>query len=209
MTLVAISASYGAAGSRIGPAVAKRLGVTFIDRAIPMSAVPQLDMPPEEGEQGARGWLERILRGFVGADVAVPGPVTSHAGEYTEEFRRRSEELLHRQAQRGDGVILGRAAVAVLREDPRVLRVRLDGPPERRIEQAVRMFGAQREAAADAVRKLDRTHDLFLRQFYGVEIRDPSLYHLVIDSTALGVGACVELIVAASRALRVPAPAPA
>src|SRR5579862_1298386 len=161
MTLVALSASYGAGGSRIGPAVAERLGATFIDRAIPMSAAPQLEVPSED-ESGARGWLDRVLRGFVGADIAVPGPVAAESDAHSEEFRRRSEELLRHQAARGEGVILGRAAVAVLRDDPRVLRVRLDGPPERRIEQAVALFGVERERATDAVRKLDRTHDTFL-----------------------------------------------
>lgn len=204
MTLVAISASYGAAGSRIGPAVAERLGVPFVDRAIPLAQAAQIDVPTEESvaedEQAAGGWLERALRGFVGAEGAVQGAVMS-GDPASEDFRRRSEALLHSHAQSGQGVILGRAAVVVLREDPRVLRVRLDGPPERRIEQAVRRFGADPDTAARAVRKLDRTHDAYLKQFYGADIRDPALYHLMIDSTALPQGACVEIIAGAAEAL--------
>lgn len=206
MTLVALSASYGAAGSRIGPALAERLGVPFVDRAIPLGAAQALDVPVDDlaalgGDQPARaGWLERALRGFVGAESAVPGPVPTVSG-VSEDFRRESEEVLRQQVRTGEGVILGRAAVAVLRDDSRVLRVRLDGPPERRIEQAVRLFGVDRDAAADAVRKLDLTHDAYLKQFYGADTRDPALYHVMLDSTALPVQTCVAIIAEAAVAL--------
>lgn len=208
MTLVAISASYGAAGSRIGSGLAERLGVPFVDRAIPLAEAAKLDVPLE-GEAGSasgpgsgehRGWLERVLQGFVGATVAVPGPVPAEASGAAEDFRREGEELLRSQAQRGEGVIVGRAAVVVLRSDPRVLRVRLDGPPEQRIAQAVRVFGASPESAAEAVRKLDRTHDAYLRHFYGADIHDPALYHVMLDSTVLPIDTCVDMLVAAARA---------
>ena len=70
MTLVAISASYGAGGSRVGPALAERLGVPFVDRAIPMAVAERLDVSPDDAtaydEQAPGGWLERMLRGFIG-----------------------------------------------------------------------------------------------------------------------------------------------
>lgn len=203
MTLVALSAAYGAGGSRIGPAVAQHLGVPFVDRAIPLAAGPELDVPVEEPDTGAAptgGWLERALRGFVGAEAGVSGAPVPTVSMVSEDMRRESEELLRRQLEIGDGVILGRAAVAVLRDEPDVLRVRLDGAPERRIEQAVRL-GVDRETAAQAVRKLDLTHDAYLKAFYGADIRDPALYDLMMDSTVLPIEACVEIIVAAARAL--------
>jgi len=206
MTLVAISASYGTAGSRIAPALAQRLGVPFVDRALRLRAPDQVAAAAQEeaerGEQAATGWLERMLRGFVGAEAAVPGPVPTAVAD-ADDVRRESEALLLEQAASGRGVILGRAAVVVLREDPRVLRVRLDGPPERRIEQAVRLFGADPEDTAQAVRNLDRAHDAYLRRFYGADIHDPGLYHVMLDTTAFPVEACVEILVSAARS-RVP-----
>ena len=37
-----------------------------------------------------------------------------------------------------------------------------------------------------------------MRRAYGVDGGDPALYHLALDSTALGLDACVELIVTAA-----------
>jgi hypothetical protein len=80
-----------------------------------------------------------------------------------EDFRRATEEVLCRQGATGEGVILGRGGAVVLRDDE--------------------------DAARDTLRRLDRAHAAYLKQFYGVEIDDPSLYHLQIDSTAIATAA--------------------
>jgi cytidylate kinase len=204
MTLIAMSASYGAGGSRIAPDVAERLGVPFVDRAIPMQVAERLDVPLAEvtahdEQQGARSWLERVLSGFAAADPSGPAPLPGEMVQ-PDDFQRVTEQVLLEQANTGRGVILGRGSVIVLREDPRVLRVRLDGPRERRLAQAMRLQGLDREAAERGSR-VDRVHLDYARQFYGADIRDPALYHLVLDSTSLSFETCAELIVTAARAL--------
>ncbi len=46
----------------------------------------------------------------------------------------------------------------------------------------------------------DRVHFDYAKHFYGVELRDLSLYDLVPDSTALPFETCVDLIAAAAAA---------
>ena len=82
-----------------------------------------------------------------------------------------------------------------------MLRVRLTGPVERRIEHAMRVRGLDRDTTERTLRALDRAHADYLRQFYDVDILDPGLYHLVIDATSFGAGVCVELIATAAEAL--------
>lgn len=204
MTLVAISASYGAGGSLIGPAVADRLGVPFVDRAIPLQVAEQLDVPVDDvtahDEHAAGTWLERMLRGFIGLETGAPAPLPADTFS-PEDFHRATEEVLSRQAATGSGVILGRGAVVVLAGEPRALRVRLSGPAERRVAQAVRHQGLDRATAEQALRRLDRAHAEYMRQFYGVDVDDPALYHLVLDATAIELEACVEVIVRAARSL--------
>lgn len=206
MTLVAISAAYGASGSRIGPELAQRLAVPFIDRAIALEVAERLDvsvdeaMAQEEPSSGS-GLLQRLLSGFAGGDVSgAPAPV--FADEVTaEDFHQASQEALRVQAEKGEGVILGRGAVAGLRDDPRVLRVRLTGPVTKRIEHAMRLGQLDRETAERALRRLDRAHAEYLRRFYDVDINDPGLYHLMLDATAFPEEFCVETIALATRQL--------
>ena len=204
MSLITLSASYGAGGAVIGPAVAERLGVPFLDRAIPVQVAEHLDVSVETAaahdEEVTESFLDRVLRGFVAADIGAPAPLPAEAFT-SEDFRRATEEILLRQAATGEGVILGRAGAVILRDRPSVLRVRLDGPREARIAQAMALGNLDRETAERTQRQLDRAHADYNRQFYDADIRDPSLYHLLIDSTRIPIEDCVELIVLASRAV--------
>jgi cytidylate kinase len=204
MYLVALSASYGAGGSRVGPALAERLGVPFVDRAIPFAVSARLEVDVEAAhrhdERVGRSRLERVLHGFIGQDVGAPLPI---AAELTvdEDFRRATEEVLLAQAATGEGVILGRAATIVLRDHPEVLRARLDGPTDRRAAQAAALGGIDLVEAKETVERLDRAHADYTRRFYDADIRDPALYHLVLDSTAIPLGACTELLATAAQSL--------
>lgn len=200
-TLVTLSASYGSGGSLIGPAVAQRLEVPFVDRVIPLGVAERLDVPMDDAvahDQKVGSLLERVLRSFVAVDTGTPTPLAAEDFS-AEEFRLATEEVISRQAATGAGVILGRAGAVLLRDDPRVLRVRLDGPPERRIRQAVALGDITPDTARRALAKADHTHAAYVRHFYNEDVTDPRLYHLVIDSTAIGIEACVETIVAAAR----------
>jgi cytidylate kinase len=204
MTLVALSAAYGAGGTQVGPALAERLGVPFLDRAIPLAVAEQLHVSAEEAaahdEQRPGSRLERMLSGFIGGDAGAPMPIPAQDAT-SDEFRDATEAVLREQAATGVGVILGRGATVVLREDPAVLRVRLTGPVERRVALAMQLGGISRSTAESAQRQLDRVHTDYLRHFYGVDIDDPSIYHLVIDSTAILLETCVEVIALAAKAL--------
>lgn len=201
MTIVALSAAYGAAGSQIGPGLAQRLGVPFIDRGIALAVAEQLDISVDDAlaheEPAGTSLLERLLSGFMGADPGAPTPLPPDTVT-PDDFHRASEQALLAQAATGRGVILGRGAVAALRKDPRVLRVRLTGPVARRIEHAMRVRGLDQDTAERTVRALDRTHADYLRQFYDVDILDPGLYHLMIDATAFDAELCIDLIAAAT-----------
>ena len=206
MTLVALSAAYGAGGSVIGPALAERLDVPFVDRAIPLAVADRLQVPYDDAaahdEQVSAGWLERVLSGFMGGDSGAPAPLPADTFS-SEDFRRATEEVLLQQAETGEGVILGRGSVVVLRGDPRAFRVRLDGPAERRVQRAMEFDPTLDRAAAErARRQFDRTHAAYFQQFYGVDVCDSKLYHLVLDSTTIELDACVEVIAAAARAPR-------
>ena len=206
-TLVTLSASYGSGGSLIGPAVAERLEVPFVDRVIPLGVAQSLDVPLDDAvahDQKVGPFLERLLRSFVAVDTGTPAPLM--ADDFSsDEFRRATEEVISRQAETGAGVILGRAGAVLLREDPRVLRVRLDGPPEERLRNALRLGDIAEDTARQAMAKADRTHAAYVRHFYNEDVHDPRLYHLVINSAAVGVEPTVETVVAAARSIPVPA----
>jgi cytidylate kinase len=196
--LVTISAAYGAGGSWIGPEVAERLDYRFVDRAIPVQVAERLGVPQDQAEahdEAAASRVSQLLARLPNtAGVVLPNPTN-------ESFCRETEVLLREVADAGDAVVLGRAAAIVLRDRPGALHVRLDGPEEARIAQAMRVEEIGEEEARKRQRDSDSARTAYVRHFYDADPRDPRHYQLVIDSTALPLEACVELIVTAARAI--------
>jgi Cytidylate kinase-like family len=203
MSLVTLSAPYGAGGSQVGPAVAERLGVQFLDRAIPTGVAERLAVPLRdaiERDEAVGSWLTRALLSFGQAGPVLAGATPVPGSVLTEEaFREATEQVLRQHAAEG-AVILGRAGAIVLRDVPGALHVRLTGPRESRIAQGMLLEGVDRETAERHVEETDRARDAYVRHFYRCDARDAALYHLVIDSTAIPLSACADLVVEAAQA---------
>jgi cytidylate kinase len=209
--VVTIAALYGAGGSRIGPRVAERLGVQFLDRAIPSTVARRAGLPEQavaEVDEKPQSRWQRLL-----AVVGRAAPPSGASGPVErldlEERRLRAEiEQFLADASRSGGVVLGRGGAVVLADVPGALHVYLGGDRKARVERVMELQGVDREAAAHRVKVNDRARRQFVRSAYGVDGDNPHLYHLMVDAIALGVDVCVDLIVAASES-RVRQPATA
>ncbi|TDB85870.1 cytidylate kinase-like family protein [Actinomadura sp. 7K534] len=218
--VVTVSAAFGAGGPVVGPAVADRLGMRFVDRAIPELVAGEIGCTLEEAlvhDDRALSGIGRILAGAarlptvaLGMDVYLPDRTIAQP----EDFVAHTEAVINRLADRGGGVLLGRAAAVVLAGRRGVLHVRLDGPRDRRLAHAAAEMpemSPERGRPArsgspdrDVERMLDdndRARTAYVKHFYGADPADPRLYHLVIDTTRLPVSATVELIVVAALAV--------
>lgn len=203
MPVVTLSASFGAGGSQVGPLLAERLQVEFLDRAIPVAVAERLQIPLDDAishEQPVAGVLDRLLASFAPIGGLYGSPVGLEHVPEDHAYAAATEEVIKERAARGGVVILGRAGAVVLREHPEALHVRLDGPREARVRAAMRREGMDEEAAKRKLEQTDRAREAYVQQFYGQDARDPGLYHLQIDSTRFGVERVVDLIVASLAA---------
>jgi hypothetical protein len=211
--VVTLAALYGAGGSVIGPRVAERLDVAFLDREIPHGAASRAGV-----SEAALAEIDDEPGSGVGRLVATLGRATTTSGGSggwverldLQERRLRAyiEQFLAEAAVAG-GVAMGRGGMVVLRSVPWALHVHLGGPREARVQQRMTLEGIDRETADRRQRAADRSRIAYVRGAYGIDGSDPSHYHLMLDSTALALDACVDLIVAAARArARDPRPSP-
>jgi cytidylate kinase len=201
MTIVTLSSSYAAGGSQLGPRLAERLRVPFLDRAITSEVAERLavDMAEAEAHQDqVGGLLSRVVQRLapMGAafGAAPEGPLEEDA------YVQATEATVKAHADAGDAVILGRSGALILKDHPHTLHVRLDGPKDRRIAQAVMLLGVDRATAERQLEETDRAREAYAQHFYRADVRDLGLYHLVIDTTAIGLDAALELIVTAAKA---------
>jgi cytidylate kinase len=201
MTLITVSASYGAGGSRVAPALAERLRVPFLGRP-PLPANAGEDEEERASDESTGSRPGRLFSRIVSIGVAwgTPAGMTLEELLPDQSVRREIEQEIHDLAATGAGVILGRGAVVVLHDDPRALHVLLDGPVEARVRQAMAIEGIDRRTAEHRRARVDRFRRAYLDTLYGVDPHEPGVCHVVLDSTAIGLDDCVELIVAAAGA---------
>jgi cytidylate kinase len=206
MYVVTLSASYGAGGAIIGPAVAERLGVPFLDRAVPAQVARDLEVPLDHvtpRDEQVRGWLHRLLGSVapMASDCLIG--YEPHAPRMAmmsdSEFLRCTERAIRATIKGGGGVILGRAGALVLRDHPHALHVRLDGDVQRRVQRAMQELNLTEAQARDALERNDRARFAYVRRFYRADACDPALYHLQLDSTRVPLDTCVDLIAAAAE----------
>jgi cytidylate kinase len=208
ITLVTISASYGAGGSVVGPALAQRLGVPFVDRAVPTRIADELGISQSAAEK-----LDEDVERGIDRVLSHLAPIGEFYGDVDPELLKRSthheaaEQAIRELAAGGHAVVLGRAGAVVLAGDPRALHVRLDGPADARIAQAMRIESVDRDTAERRQKRTDRAREAYVKRYYRCDARDPALYDVVLDSTRLATEVCVGVIAAACGCATTPAPA--
>jgi cytidylate kinase len=136
----------------------------------------------------------------------TPAGITLDALLPDDDEKRATEQAVLDRAATGEGVILGRAATVLLRNDPRVMHVRLDGPVERRVARAAAMEGIDPEEARRRLELTDRARYAYMDSLYGVDPGAPRLYHLIVDATAMPLESCAELVAHAARSWQGRAP---
>jgi cytidylate kinase len=204
MGVVTISAAFGAGGSEIGPAVADALDLPFVDRAIPTRVARELGVSVDEArdhDETVDTGLARIMSSLaLVPDLAGAGPLTYASVTDESTFQERTEKVLTEIANGPGGVVLGRAGAIVLARIPDALHVRLTGSEDGRLARLVaRHPGAAPQELRDRLRENDRARAAYLRHFYRADPTDCRLYHLVIDTAALGWDTVAELVVQAAR----------
>ena len=202
MRLITVSASYGAGGSVVAPALAGRLGLPFLQRVTtsegPLAQPGPCDEQLTEEEVKATP-VHRLLAHFTQAMPAGPTQSPPSTHHQDEHLRGHGEAGIHHLLAAGGGVILGRAAAVVLGKD-RGFHVRLDGPADRRAAQGAAVEGISQDQARQRLRAADKARTAYVRRLYGCDPADASLYHLVIDSTAIPLDTVTEIILTAARA---------
>jgi cytidylate kinase len=200
--LVTISAAYGAGGSVVAPGLAERLGVPFLQRMTTTDGGAADCGPCTERltpDEASSTPVHRLLTSLTYVMPVGPtqSPLPAHLLE--EDLRRSAETGIRRLADDGAGVILGRAAAVVLGKDVG-FHVRLDGPPRRRAAQGAVIEGIGAEDAMARMHTADKARTAYVRRLYRADPADASLYHLVIDSTAIPLEAVTEIILQAISA---------
>jgi len=184
MAIITISHQMGAGGSEVGIGVAQRLGYRYVDQELLQDAVRRYGLAEEK--------LSHL-------DESKPSLFERFDAE-TRHYITILQTTLLEFAEVDNVVLMGRGGQWLLRGIPHVLRVRLIAPFEHRVRQWVRrtveLTGEtpNQRAAADFVRRDDSEKKGRMRYLYEVDVDDPTLYDIIVNSEKLPYDAAVEMI---------------
>lgn len=212
MLVITLYAELGTDGEYIGRAVAERLGLAFIDRALLAQAVEEaLAQGPEVPEYNlARGrWVRQITQRALALARSGHRAAASHelpafvmTGLMSEErYLRLLQTILLELARAGRVLLMGRGAEALLRDHPTSVHARIVAPLERRIARVMELLNVDRTLAIETIERADSVHSGYLKYAMNVDWTDPSLYDLTLSAARFPTDHAVELIVTAAAVL--------
>ena len=184
MAIIAISHQMGAGGSEIGMGVAQNLGYHYVDQELIQDAVRRYGLAEDK--------LSHL-------DESKPTLFERFDAE-TRHYITILQTTLLEFAESDNAVLMGRGGQWLLRGIPHVLRIRVIAPFEHRVRQWIKRTAEvggeapHQRAAADLLRRDDSEKAGRMRYLYEVDLADPALYDLVINSEKLRYEAAIAML---------------
>ncbi len=190
--IVTISREFGSGGRTVGKEVAEKLSIPCYDHEL----------------------IERLAEesGFAKEYVEAHSEDAAHAGRFSNALAggytfnsfsgqdylwAAQQKVILQLAQEGPCVIVGRCADYILRDEADLLRVFIHADMEKRAERIVRLYGERSDAPEKRLRDKDKRRRAYYQFYTDMTWGDARNYHITLDSGALGIEKCTEIIAGA------------
>jgi cytidylate kinase len=97
--------------------------------------------------------------------------------------------------QKGNVIIRGWGASALLKDVPHVVRVRICAPMEFREQVMMKRLGLKDVShARREIERSDTAHSRIVHGFFGLDWKDPLQYHMVLNTSGTPIPTCVRVL---------------
>jgi len=199
--VITISRQYASGGDEIAAKVSRKLGYALIDKEIISHVAGQVGLPQSELEkydEKAENPIFRFLFRLFSSEkyITYIATGTHFRRDKLPEFITSTIVELY---QRGNLVIIGRGAQAILKDKPRTIHIRIVCPFEVRCRKLMELEGISLDKVASKLKRIDKQREGFLRQCFNINPDDPSLYHLIINTAKVREDQAVDMITMLAR----------
>jgi len=190
--VITIEREYASGGREIGDRLTKKLGMPCYGKEILEWVAVQQGTTPEQLRHLEETTTNSFLYSIAMASKLSTREMSGLSKEnelYLAEARKIKE-----LADRGGCILVGRCSSWVLRGREDVLNVFIQADMAFRKKRAVEVDGVDPSKAETTLRKSDKRRSNFYSANTGKKWDDRSEYHLILDSSKLGIDKCVEII---------------
>ena len=197
--IITIGREFGSGGRTIGKMLAQKLNLKYYDKELVKQISMETGFAPdyieEHGEYAQGKSMLSYLFGY--GNAAHPNSLN---GMSTADFLWCMQRKVILDLAEGEPcVIVGRCSDYILRHREDALHVFIHASREKRAERVVKLYGESDVAIEKRLNDKDARRRVNYRHFTGGEWGDAQNYHILLDSGALGVETCVELIAEAFK----------
>ncbi len=197
--VITISREFGSGGRSIAKKIANQLGYDYFDEEIVKKVAEQTGFATnyiEEQGEYAPG-KSRFAYAF-----NVPGAPGVMDGLSASDFLwSKQREVILKIAERGNCVIVGRCADAILEGRDDVLNVFIHADKKYRAERIVRLYGETDKKPEKRLDEKDKRRKINYNHFTGKNWGEAKNYHITLKSSDVGEDYCVSIITALANAL--------
>ncbi len=182
MAVITISRGCYSHGQEVAERVAARLDYQCLSREVLIEASRLFHVPESKLLQSlhdAPRFVERLTHG-------------------KEQYLTYVRAALLEVASKDNLVYHGHGGHLLLPELPHILKVRLIARTEERVRLLMSRQGMDRKGALEWIRKEDKERSAWTRYLYGKDLKDPSLYDMVLNVGTLTSEDAAQLICSAA-----------
>jgi cytidylate kinase len=202
--MLTISHQYGSGGSQIARDLGSRLQWSVWDKEIVRKIATEYQLEEtdvEAKDERVVSFIERLveilgLGGFTTAYSILPPRGLDDA-----TLLHITRAIIEDIAQEGKAIIVNRGGNHILAKRPRTLHVFIFAPLEVRVQRVAEWEKLTRSEAERRIADMDRLRTDYVRTFYHADWRDPTHYHLTVDSAMWGESGTADLISSALQTI--------
>ncbi len=189
--IITISREFGSGGRQIGHQLAERLGIPFYDKDLIKMAAEDIEIEEHIFEMYDEAFMEK---------EEVEYTPFSHTYEVpmSDQIFVAQSRVIHRLAEHGPCVIVGRCADMVLK-DEQCLNLFFYASFKKRVQRLLELEQLSQDHVKEMerrVREIDRKRKDYYQYYTGNEWGKPQNYHLCLDSQKAGMDACLDAAIA-------------
>lgn len=200
--IITIEREYGCGGREIACQLAGHLGWKLWDQLLTCeiarltdSATSEVERREEQLDPLYYRLFKSILRG------SFEGSLNLHRLKLLDADRifRSSEQIIHRAAEQGNCVIVGRGSQHFLRDRADTLRIFLFAPRNEKVNR-LKQEGIEETQAEELVDNVDKERAAFVEKYFHLDWPDRSVYHAMLN-TATGNETVIRAVLNLKSAL--------
>lgn len=194
--VITISREFGSGGRTIGRMVAERLGYAFYDEELVNEVAKRSGFCPDFiKEQGEYATSRHSLL----FSLATAQQFSLEGLSTMDQLYIEQTKIIEELAAEGNCVIVGRCADYILRERRDALHVFIYGDEQEKARRIVERYGEKNKSPEKRLHEKDQKRKVYYKNYTGRTWGQAENYDLCLNSSALSLDTCTELILKAAE----------